>query len=202
MVYFKRYCIEIQKIIAGKENGLLKKETVEMMLTKGSNNWGLGLRIEGEGDALRFAHDGKNEGFFVDFYAFAHEGSAVVILTNGNNGTLIQELLKSISNTYNWDTHHQKSMDILAVSSKKLADYTGRYLWTDRPSSNWIIEIVVRDGQLHFEASGVPTNILSPFATNKFIDIATEVEVHFKVSKSAKVEGLTWRGRFNFEKIH
>ncbi|NJB72317.1 CubicO group peptidase (beta-lactamase class C family) [Saonia flava] len=197
-----KYCIEIQNIMAGKESVLLKKETIEQMLTKGLNNWGLGVRIDGEGDSLRFAHDGKNEGFFADFLAFAHKGSAVVILTNGNTGTLVKELLKSISNTYNWDTHHQRTVDVVAVSSEKLADYTGRYLWTDRPSSNWIIELVLQDEKLHFIASGFPTNILTPQGNNRFIDIETEVEVHFKTSDLGIINGLTWRGRFNFEKVN
>jgi len=40
------YCIEIQDILNGKTNGILTKATVEKMLTKHLNNWGLGLVLE------------------------------------------------------------------------------------------------------------------------------------------------------------
>lgn len=46
------YCIEIQNILKGKEEGILKKETVDKMLTKHKNDWGLGPSLSSEGDSL------------------------------------------------------------------------------------------------------------------------------------------------------
>lgn len=195
-----KYCIEIQNIIAGKESVLLKKETIEKMLTKGLNNWGLGVRVEGKGDALKFAHDGKNEGFFADFFAFANEGNAVVILTNGNTPTLGQEILKSISSLYNWNTHNQRTIEIKNLSSEELKKYTGTYDWIERPG--FLIEVIINQGKLNVLAPSFPTDVLSPLDENDFIDLESEVEVHFKTSDLGIIKGLTWRGRFDFNKVN
>jgi CubicO group peptidase (beta-lactamase class C family) len=98
-----KYCIEIQEILSGKKEGVLSEGIVELMLTKHKNNWGLGPALDKEGDSLTFGHGGKNVGFTNNLVAFAHKGSAVVIMTNGDNGgELINEIQKSIFDTYNW----------------------------------------------------------------------------------------------------
>ncbi len=98
-----KYCIEIQEILSGKKQGVLSKKMVELMLTKHQNNWGLGLSLDGEGAALKFGHGGKNKGFTNSMQAFAHKGSAVIIMTNGDNGSqLIGEIQASIFEHYQW----------------------------------------------------------------------------------------------------
>jgi len=47
-----KYCMEIQQILAGKENGVLSKEIIEKMLTKHKNDWGLGPSLQWEQDSL------------------------------------------------------------------------------------------------------------------------------------------------------
>lgn len=97
------YCMAIQHILLGKSKGILSKETLEIMLTKHKNDWGLGLFIENEGKALRFAHGGTNEGFNSNLFSFAYQGKAIIILTNGDNGgELISEIHRSIFNFYKW----------------------------------------------------------------------------------------------------
>lgn len=97
------YCIEIQEILSGKKQGVLSKEMIGAMLSKHENNWGLGLSLDGEGDALKFGHGGKNKGFTNNLVAFAHKGRAVIIMTNGDNGwELIEEIQKSIFEHYQW----------------------------------------------------------------------------------------------------
>lgn len=96
------YCIKIQKILQGEKNGILTKETVELMLTKHENNWGLGLSLKNKKDSLIFQHGGKNEGFTNDMIAFAYQGNAVIIITNADNGgKLISGIKNAISNYYN-----------------------------------------------------------------------------------------------------
>ena len=48
------YCIEIQDIIQGKTDGILSKKTVEMMLTKHKNAWGLGPSLGKKNESLIF----------------------------------------------------------------------------------------------------------------------------------------------------
>lgn len=98
-----KFCIEIQEILLNKKSGVLSRETVEIMLTAGKNNWGLGLMVLKKGDSLiGFAHRGKNFGYSSDMTASIHKRSALIIMTNGDNGTqLIDEIKNSIFGFYN-----------------------------------------------------------------------------------------------------
>jgi CubicO group peptidase (beta-lactamase class C family) len=74
------YCIGVQDILAGKSDGILSKETIEMMLTKHKGDWGLGPSLVGDADSLRFQHGGKNAGFTNNMMAFAYSGDALIIM--------------------------------------------------------------------------------------------------------------------------
>lgn len=99
-----KYCIEIHEIFKGKIDGVLSLETVEIMLTKHGNDFGLGPDLWGTNDnEIVFRHDGKNAGFTNRFIAFANSGNAVVILTNGDGGQkLIDEIIRGMEDFYGW----------------------------------------------------------------------------------------------------
>lgn len=196
-----KYCIDIQQILAGKQNGLLSKETIDLMLKEGLANWGLGVFVDGSGNSLHFGHEGSNYGYNSDFIAFPNKKEGVIIMTNGNTTTLVNEILRSTSKHYNWKTHNQRVIEVKEFSEDELKKFIGHYLWSDRPNSNWTVEVVLENRKLHFVAADFPTSILTPYAISKFIDLESSVEVEFNISQSNKVIGLTWRGRFNFEKL-
>lgn len=98
-----RYCIAIHNILANKKEGILKKESVELMLTKHKGDWGLGPRLDKKGDSLVFGHSGGNLGFSSHFLAFPYQGNALVIMANGDTCMeLINEIQRSIINAYQW----------------------------------------------------------------------------------------------------
>ncbi|RKN80313.1 class A beta-lactamase-related serine hydrolase [Ulvibacterium marinum] len=98
-----KYCIEIHEILTGRKEGILKKETIELMLTKHERQWGLGPRLDKEGDSLLFGHGGNNKGFANNYTSFAYLGNSLIIMTNGDNGgDLIDEIQKSIFTAYQW----------------------------------------------------------------------------------------------------
>ena len=100
-----KYCIEIHEIYKGKSDGILSPQTVELMLTKHEDDFGLGLFLSDTDDnEIIFKHDGKNEGFTNQLIAFANSGNAVVILTNGDKGIhVINEILRGMEDFYGWD---------------------------------------------------------------------------------------------------
>ncbi|WP_202946876.1 serine hydrolase domain-containing protein [Nitritalea halalkaliphila] len=98
-----KYCIAIQEIRGGKEDGLLRPELVEQMLTEQDGSWGLGPALEQREGRLLFKHGGKNAGFTNQLIAFADEGNAVIVMTNADRGNgLIRELLHAVSAYYGW----------------------------------------------------------------------------------------------------
>jgi len=81
----------------------LKQESAKTMMTRVPNAGGIGIGIDGEGNAFRFRHTGGNAGFVCYAVSFADIGRGAVIMTNSDNGfPLIYEITRAISKEYNW----------------------------------------------------------------------------------------------------
>lgn len=198
-----KYCIEIQQILAGKENGVLSKETIEKMLTKHKNDWGLGPSIQWEQDSLIFRHGGKNAGFTNNLISFANRGNAVIVMTNADNGgKLIGEILRAISNYYNWGINNPRVVDVIEVEEEKLNNLIGKYLLDFQVSDigDYIIDIEIKNDKLFVsDPNNGDSNILSAIEELKFIDLENGDEVVFQL-EGDKV-GILWNNRFQFNKI-
>jgi CubicO group peptidase (beta-lactamase class C family) len=128
-----RYAIEVQQSLKGASNKVLTQEMTQQMLTKHTNNWGLGPGLQGNGDTLTFSHGGANEGFRCYLYAFAHTGKGVVIMTNSDNGSaVVDELMRSISEVYHWGTHSPVRKTIAPLKPEQLTAFAGNYRIADQ----------------------------------------------------------------------
>ncbi|MFA9392794.1 MAG: serine hydrolase domain-containing protein [Prolixibacteraceae bacterium] len=191
------YCIEIQDILKGKKDGILTKETVEMMLTKHQNNWGLGLSLRNEKDSLIFGHGGKNEGFTNDMIAFAYQGNAAIIMTNADNGgQLITELENAIANYYNWPISQTKIIEIIKLSDADLNQFTGEY---ELAGQNLILEVQFKENRIFLNNTPLGDLDLLPMTSTKFIDIESGVIIEFLIDE--KVRGFKANDSFHFVKI-
>jgi CubicO group peptidase (beta-lactamase class C family) len=191
------YCIEIQDIIQGKTDGILSKETVEMMLTKHKNAWGLGPSLRNENESLIFGHGGKNEGFTNDMMAFAYQGNAVIIMTNADNGgKLISEIKNAISNYYNWQISQPKIIEVISLSNAELKQFTGKY---KLESQKLKIKVQLKDKRIFIKNKYVGDLNLMPLTNNKFIDTESGTVIEFFVDE--KVRGFMTNNGFNFLKI-
>lgn len=198
-----KYCIEIQQILAGKENGVLSKETIEKMLTKHKNDWGLGPSIQWEQDSLIFRHGGKNAGFTNNLISFANRGNAVIVMTNADNGgKLIGEILRAVSNYYNWGINNPRVVDVIEVEEEKLNNLVGKYLLDFQVPDigDYIIDIEIKDNKLFVtDPNNGDTNVLNALEELKFIDLENGDKVIFQLEED-KV-GFLWNNRFQFYRI-
>lgn len=97
------FMIALGKSYRGDNNSLLKKESAKIMLTRVPNAGGIGIGIDGEGEAFRFRHTGGNAGFVCYAVSFADTGRGVVIMTNSDNAfPLIHEIVRAVSKEYDW----------------------------------------------------------------------------------------------------
>ena len=198
------YCIEIQEIVAGRDNGVLTQETVKKMLTKHKGDWGLGPGLQWEQDSLVFRHGGKNAGFTNTLIAYANRGEAIVVMTNADNGgKLMGEIARSVSSHYNWGLNDPEMVELIELSEKELNDLAGKYMLNNFQVSGiqkYAIHIEVKGNKLFVKDpfSG-DTNTLSPTEKSKFVDLETGDEVRFKKEED-EVE-ITWNGRFQFRKM-
>lgn len=199
------YCIHVQDILSGKEKGVLSKETVQKMLTKHKNDWGLGPALSGEGDSLIFRHGGKNEGFTNNFFSFAHRGDAVIVMTNADNGgPLIDELIRSVSGYYGWGNSEPRTIEIIDLQAEQLTRLTGKFkLDYQIPGiGDYFIEVSFKDSSLILNDLITKQVIkLYPLQEFKFIEIEGGEEVLFQVPEGSEKIGLLWNNQYQFFRI-
>jgi CubicO group peptidase (beta-lactamase class C family) len=98
-----RFMLAIGRSYRGERGGLLRQDTARLMLTKIPGAGGLGFGLSGDGNALRYRHNGGNAGFTCYAVAFVDSGRGVVLMTNSDNGdTLMKELARAIAREHGW----------------------------------------------------------------------------------------------------
>jgi CubicO group peptidase (beta-lactamase class C family) len=98
-----RFMLAVGRSYRGEPDGILQKETAQLMLTPVPRGSGLGFGLSGDGPARRYRHSGGNAGFSCYAVAFTDTGRGVVLMTNSDNGTvLMQELARAIAREYGW----------------------------------------------------------------------------------------------------
>jgi len=190
------YCIEVQEILKGKKDGILTKETVEKMLTKHKNDWGLGPSLNGEKDSLVFGHGGKNAGFTNNMSAYAHLGHAVIVMTNADNGgQLAREIELGIFDYYGWPIRKPQVIEVIDLPSDEMQKYVGKY---ELKEENLIIDMKLVDGQLSTDTPLGKLNLL-PLSKTRFVDIASRTRIDFIID--TEITGFTVNGQFSLTKI-
>jgi CubicO group peptidase (beta-lactamase class C family) len=95
-----KYIIETQLSLLGKSNKILSKE---MSAKRLENNFGVFLNdFKG---AKYFGHSGGNEGFVCHYVGSLENGNGLVVMTNGRNIKLIEEIVCNIASTNNWKNY-------------------------------------------------------------------------------------------------
>jgi CubicO group peptidase (beta-lactamase class C family) len=137
-----RYVIGVQQSHAG--SGLLGAALAQDMLRAGLGSRGLGPVMSGPGGALRFGHDGFNEGFESSFVGYVEGGRGAVVMANsGFAFMLIKEVLDSVSRVYAWPAYGATAQQppaaslgqqlVVPMSRAALARAPGDYQMADGP---------------------------------------------------------------------
>ncbi|WP_300670677.1 serine hydrolase [Soonwooa sp.] len=112
-----KFVIEIQCSLLGKSNKVLSKELTNQIL---NNNWGV-FESKFVGEAY-FEHSGGNEGFVSYYTGSRLNGDAIVVMTNGMSGQLIDEIVKSIANLNQWENFPLEPIkESIALAIRKTA---------------------------------------------------------------------------------
>ncbi len=197
-----KYCIAVQEIYGGKEDGFLSKPTIDAMLTKHLNDWGLGPSLEGEGNSLRFGHGGKNAGFTNNMAAKANDGDAIIIMTNADRGgPLIGQIARSISAYYDLGISEPEVIEVAEFGEEKLQLYAGKYKWKqeDPEESPYYVDLTVDGNSLIvYDPNEDHTDIIVPIDETSFRDAVDGDRVKFSLEDPVS---FTWNGRFVFEKV-
>ncbi|MDB4874510.1 MAG: hypothetical protein JWM41_956 [Gemmatimonadetes bacterium] len=103
-----RWAIALSHSYRGEPGGVLSPAMARQMVSKqmhqeppnGNGYWGLGVGVSGDADSLMFNHGGRDEGFVATMAMWPNRGRGIVILTNGVNGTLLNEIVRAFAEEY------------------------------------------------------------------------------------------------------
>jgi len=178
-----RFAIEIQNARAGKSTNVLSRAMTEQMLSRQSANWGLGLGLNGEGQAARFFHSGSVGGFECNLEAYVETGQGAVVMTSGSQGwRLARETLWSIAKEYHWPgyDYSPEVKKIAKVAPAILARYAGRYRFQSTVATNIIITVTRSGDRLFARGSDGPRKAeLFPQSEDRFFILEDAISVTF-----------------------
>jgi CubicO group peptidase (beta-lactamase class C family) len=94
--------IETQLSYLGKSDKVLSPDITRLRLTPILQDAALGVFVAEKGSSRFFTHNGGNTGFSCQLTACLDEGNGVVIMTNSDNGSILEEIVNSVAITYKW----------------------------------------------------------------------------------------------------
>ena len=102
-------------------NPIIPQELAIEMLTRQQNSsFGLGVVIDGEGNAMNFRKNGHNTGYHNELIMFPNAGQGIVIMTNSSAGiSLINNFVTFIAKRYNWPPY-SPNFDEITVLKQRL----------------------------------------------------------------------------------
>jgi CubicO group peptidase (beta-lactamase class C family) len=120
--------IELMEAYQGESEVILSSRLMNELMKKRFWNFGLGFRIMGEGENIRFSHGGATIGWHSHVMAFPEKGEGVVVMTNGEHGWLLwTEIERAVSAALDWPIIKPKIIDKLKMDDSTFNRYTGMY---------------------------------------------------------------------------
>jgi CubicO group peptidase (beta-lactamase class C family) len=183
------FAIELMESAQGKSSKVLSPKMARQMLTKESGSYGLGISVGDIQGTTKFSHGGGNEGFTCILVAYVETGQGAIVMTNSDNGPrLFNEILRAISQEYNWKDNRPRERTAMKVDPATFASYSGQYDADGTP-----VKIGLQSGQLSIQALplGPAPLTLHPAGEDRFYLLdADDFEVHFVKDKQGKVTEL------------
>lgn len=188
---YAAFMLGLQKAYKGLPGGLMDQTLArEMMTISPPGLYGLGPRVLGEGETRFFEHGGSQQGYKSESFCYLEEGRGAVVLTNGDNGSLLAfEILNAVAEAYGWRGYAREPKPIFRLPPETLDKYVGRY----RVISGMEIPHVAvrRDGdQLMSVMAGVPDTPLFASSTQDFFSPYTPYDIRFEFADDGRAERI------------
>jgi len=125
-----KYIIECQLALEGRSKKVLSQAMMKKRLAPYiDSNAALGVFIEKKEGQSYFTHNGGNEAFLCTSYGSMHGGNGVVIMINGENFAVINELLNSVAIVYGWKGFYNPTYKkIVTLPKDTLQKLVGNFL--------------------------------------------------------------------------
>lgn len=125
-----KYIIECQLAYEGRSGKVLSSEMMKKRMSPYfGSTFALGVFIENRNGNKWFNHNGGNEAFVCTYYGSMEGGNGVVIMENGQNFSLLSEILNSVAQVYDWKGFYNPVFKkVVKVPRDSLQLYVGNYL--------------------------------------------------------------------------
>ncbi|WP_262694568.1 serine hydrolase domain-containing protein [Kordiimonas aquimaris] len=190
----------IQRAHNGSDQSFLSQTTTSEILTRQSDQVGVGFFLNNKGEVTSFSHGGANEGFRANLFAHTETGDGVAVMTNGDNGgALIAEILTRISELYNWQERKPVIKTLVELTSEQLTSLAGTYITDDSDSHEIIVTtegetIVVNIGEF------VVDQVFYPEGETAFFTMKG-ASLTFRHNTDSKVISLNYNGFVDANKV-
>lgn len=112
-----------------RDDYLPRALAIQMMTEVAPGNFGLGPRLEGEGEQRVFHHGGSNDSYHAWIEGYPETGDGFVILTNGENGWALRgEIRNALSDAIGRGVNPLVRTIPLDTASGRFGDYAGHYV--------------------------------------------------------------------------
>jgi hypothetical protein len=114
----------------------------------------LGVFVQQKGSRKFFNHNGSNEAFLCTSYGSLDGGDGLVIMINGENFAVINELMNSVARVYNWEGFYKPEFrKKIMPPADTLAALVGNFL-----VMNDTLTIKLCDAGICIQQNGQPAN--------------------------------------------
>lgn len=141
-----KYVIETQLSLQGKSQKVLSKEMTKVRLTPYiDDRAALGVFIINKNGVKNFEHGGVDEGFVSQYIGTLEGGNGVVVMTNTYNTALFDEIIRSVSLTYDWKNAYTPDIKKeIHMKGEDLQPYLGKY-----GSGDFIWSIIKKENDIY-----------------------------------------------------
>jgi len=185
-----KYIIECQLAYQGKSKKVLSKQMMQKRLTHYvDSSSGLGVSLVYRKGNMYFNHNGGNEAFLCTSYGSMQGGNGVVIMINGEDFSVVREVLNSVARVYNWEGFYNPTFKkVINVPVDTLHQYTGNYLLMKDT-----LTLKMSGKDLFIQQNGEPKNGYKLyFADNSSFTMSEQPNANFRVLRNdtGKVNAL------------
>jgi CubicO group peptidase (beta-lactamase class C family) len=184
------FALAVINTAMGKTQSIISPQTARTMLTPQAGNQGLGFSVDDIDDNLNINIKGGTEGFQTYIILYPQKGQGAVLMTNSANGQfLIEEMLRSISLTYEWPHFQPNIKPLYRLDPSIYQQYVGRY----EVNPDYILTVTYEDYYLIIQPSGQsPTKFYVENHTT-FFSTSPYIQIFFNKDAQNRVISLTLR---------
>ncbi|MEM6336798.1 MAG: hypothetical protein AAF752_09525, partial [Bacteroidota bacterium] len=181
------WILTVNEAVAGASDAVLSQALTDSMLTPNSNGWGLGMPVNGTGDALAFMHGGSNAGYKCQMVGYPHRGQGAVVMTNSDTGSaLVDELMTALHDAYDWPIFAPTVVTPVSLDETTLKAIAGTY----QQFGNTDIPIRLEEGKLIVYPPGITPRELVPISDTQIVDIVDGEHLTIERDEEGTITGI------------